>query len=204
MVLLFLLGAGPVTHPATTRSARLPAVHTVALHALAMSTGDAEGVRRLYLARTDEEKKVAAAYAGMAATIGRLRTIADARSGKEGFDSIGFGPMFRAEVERLKKVETEENGDEAKVYTGGKDKPPRVLEFVGGEWKISVAKSYPGKMERRGARIRAQAGAYYELGSEIKEGVYKDPGAVMAAGAQKVSKAMAEVEKEFGKKEVAK
>jgi len=198
--LIMHLGAGQATRPAaTTRVARLPAAHTVTLHALAMASGDAEGVRRTFLTHNEQEQAVADAYAGMASAIFRLQSVAKDKFGEDGFREIGFGKMFDAEVERLKKVEEVQKGDEAFVYTSGKGKMPLVLVFIGGDWKIDVGRSYPGRIDRRAARIRAQAAAYNDLAAEIKKGVYKTAEEAKQAGSEKVRAAMEQVDKEFGK-----
>jgi hypothetical protein len=197
---VLLIGAAPATRSTTTRAARLPPIHTVTMHALAMAAGDPDGVRRAYVAKTEEELAVVNAYCGMASAISRLLVVAKDKYGEHGFELIGFGKIFEEEVDRLKKAESVVHGDEALVYTIGKDKPPLVLVFVNGEWKIAVARSFPGKMQRRAARIRAQASAYNELAAEIKAGRYKEAGDARAAGTEKVKNAMAQAEMELARR----
>lgn len=185
----------------TTRPTTQPDTPIAALirHAIAMSGGDAAGVRAAYHAEDDEQTKLVEAYAGVCQATADLRKAAIACFGEDGFSAIGFGAMYNVEVERLQSARQQIEGNRATVFVknihpGGVSEVQLAMVNVKGQWKISVADTFKKGLDRRIARIDAQAGAYRELANEIAAGRYKLAVEARLAGRDKVLMAMRQAE----------
>src|SRR3954464_9075210 len=91
------------TKPATTQSVPNP-LRALTLHAMAMSGGDPDAVRKFYIAQNPTEQSVVDAYASVAGAIYRLQKASEKKWGKESFRQLGFGDMFNDEIAKLEKA----------------------------------------------------------------------------------------------------
>lgn len=188
----------PSTHPhlATTRLAGAEnPKRLLTIYAIAMAAGDAEKVRDCYVADTPDQKALVGAYAHMASSVGALRKAATDKYGPDGFDNIGFGKMFAAEIKRIENSRLFVDGPKALAFTDNDNKPDLNLVRLDTGWKIS-ATSFANPA-RHAARIEAQAAAYDELAKEIADGKYRLATDAQVAGRNKVRDAKQAVEEKL-------
>jgi hypothetical protein len=183
-------------HLATTRlvGAENPK-RLLTIYAIAMAAGDADRVRDCYVADTADERALVDAYAHMASSVGALRKAATDKYGPDGFDNIGFGKMFAAEIKRIESSRLFVDGPKALAFTNNDAKPDLNLVHLDTGWKIS-ATSFANPA-RHAARIEAQAAAYDELAKEIAAGKYRLATDAQVAGRNKVRDAKQAVEEKL-------
>lgn len=187
---------GPTTHMATTRLAgENNPKRLLLVYAMAMANGDAAKVKECYWAETPDEKAVVEAYGHMASSISALSKAATERYGPDGFDNIGFGRMFAAEIKRVEGTRLFVDGPKALAFTNNDAEPDLRLVRVETGWKISATSfSHPA---RAAARIDAQASAYDELAAEIAAGKYRLAADAQVAGRNKVIQAKKALEEKL-------
>src|SRR4051794_15513166 len=100
---------------ATTQSVPNP-LRALTLHAMAMSGGDPDAVRKFYIAQNPTEQSIVDAYASVAGSIYRLQKACEKKWGKESFRQIGFGQMFNDEIARLEKARVQFQNNEAQIF----------------------------------------------------------------------------------------
>ena len=191
----------PATQPALVR--RDSPRNALITHAIAMSRGDSAAVRDSYVVETPEERALVDAFARMADVIPHLRAAAERKYGKDGFTAIGFGAIFDDEVRRLwnaqEKKEQATEGEAMTVLPPGPGTAWITLVKNGktaGQWKISVARTFPINLQRRTLRLDAQATAYEELAREIDAGKYPLAIDARAAGREKVAAAQKKLQEQ--------
>ena len=162
-----------------------------------MARPDLAVVRDSFYATEPAERAHVEGQVEMARAVGHLRDSATQKFGEEGpQERRTLTSQVEADVKQLRKAREKITGDVAEVYLGGPDQRPTILVRVNGQWKISVARSYTS-LERKTARLHAQAGAFDELATEIEAGKYALAAEARAAGTDKVARAMRKVEQQL-------
>ena len=153
------MAGAQATQRAATSQPSSPGL-TLGRNALAMMTGNASAVHEVYHAENAAEEQLVAAFADMAGSVLKLRTAAESKFlGPNGFDLIGFRAMFTKDANDPEECETVTiEGDVAKIFIAGDEKPRMTMVLVGGEWEESPGRGRFRTPERRIARLRAQAG----------------------------------------------
>jgi hypothetical protein len=143
----------------------------------AIREGDVDAMRRIFLASTPAEKKMADADALMAAALADLR-----ESAIKAFDaehaSILCGDVAVGSTQSLARIEAASisiSGDAATVkYGGEKPEPPFVLKNVNGEWKVPVSQLGqpvdPAALDQRLADLEVQRNVVHEVAEMIRAG----------------------------------
>jgi hypothetical protein len=145
----------------------------------AIREGDVDAMRRIFLASTPAEKKMADADAQMAAALADLR-----ESAIKAFDaehaSILCGDVAVGSAQSLARIEAAAisiSGDTATVkYGGEKPGPPFVLKSVNGEWKVPVSQLGqpvdPAALDQRLGDLAVQRNVVREVAEMIRAGKF--------------------------------
>lgn len=142
----------------------------------AMQSGKADDIRHLFIAETEPQRELAAAFADLILAGRRLEEAALEQFGPEGQPLVSQSlphPMLG----RIDNAKIEQTGDEALLHLPDQPRPMR-LRKVGGEWKVDLL-TYAGGSEQalpdQVALLKAMAEALDESAVEVKEGRHPTP-----------------------------
>jgi hypothetical protein len=166
-------------------AATAPASPKAALQQLniAMQSGDAQAIRALLWARTEEEQQLAEAVIDLSEAVVKLRQAATDAYGQEGARPlVGRADLDKASA-TIAAAQEEIMGDMAMVDMGVGQQVFLVLED--GRWMVPIAAVTEGlteaNMVQRTQEIRLRARLFRETAAEIAEGRHKDAEAAAEA-----------------------